>query len=204
MIIHAGALFDVAEHDRVDRLVDGAESGVADNADDLHVGDAGVGREWLALDDLADRVLRRFETELPHGIFVEHDVHAARRERLLLLEIGRKLGGHVVHRPVRVEPAAGLQGQAHRIEKALVDIILADQDLLVAARRDDVVVIVVGRVDPDVRAADGRNSRDPLHPLDDRSRPRPTAGRGLARRPGGCGRACSRGRLSARKPSGRR
>ena len=58
----------ILEHDRVDRRADRAEAGIADHADDGDVDHAGARLEQLALDDLADRVLRRFEAELasPH------------------------------------------------------------------------------------------------------------------------------------------
>ena len=147
-----------------------AEAGVADDADDVDVDRARAGLEQLALDDLADRVLRRFEAELPHRILVEHDVHAALGVGDLLALLDREIEGHVVHRPVAVEPAAGEQLQAHRVEKSLVDAILADQHLLVASRRDQAgVAVVVGR-HADVGEADRDHAGHALHLLDDRLR----------------------------------
>ena len=62
--------------------------------------------------------------------------------------------------PVGVEPAAGDQLQAHRVEEAFVDAIVADVDLAWAARRDHAgVVVVVGR-DADVGAGRRRRRRE--------------------------------------------
>ena len=98
---------DVLEHDRVDRRPDRAEPAVADDADDGDVCGPGARLEQFAFEDLADRVVRRFEAELLRGILVDHHVHAAPRKRDLLILIGREVECHVVGRTVRVEPAAG-------------------------------------------------------------------------------------------------
>ena len=124
-----------------------------------------------------------------HRIFVQDDVDAARGHRSLDILVGRERRGHVVHRPVRIEPAAGLQRQAHRVEEAFVDLVLVDADLLVAARRDEAGLVVVVGVDADVGPADGDDARERASSARRSSRPCRTAGRGRARRPGGCGRA---------------
>ena len=118
----------------------------ADHADDVDVHHSGARFKKLALDDLAHRILWRFEAELSRRIGVQHHVDAALRRAAFLVLVQGDIERHVVGRPVRVEPAAGNQLQAHGFEIAGADIILSDVHLLVAPGRDEPgIAAVVGR-----------------------------------------------------------
>ena len=91
--------------------------------------------------------------------------------------------------PVRVEPAAGLQGQTHRVEEARSDIVLADVDQLVAAGRDDAAIAVVVGIDADVGEARGDDAGDALHLLDETSTLGQQLGSAELLHLRGCGRA---------------
>ncbi len=111
----------------MNRVADGTELRVADNPDYVDIGVDVIG-DGLCSDRLADCIGRTSKAEIPGRQFVDDDVDAAGSHGVLHRRIGWKRQGLIIHRPVAVEPATGLQGQAHGIEETMIDLVIANVD----------------------------------------------------------------------------